>query len=559
MRTGVNDQSSVPSGSGRTPYEHKKEDGSVRILDPASAGFVCPVTKENTDSQGGTNQPLLTLSNLPTIRLTGPVHTGPVSCSELDADPALAGYSTNNSVDSSLIETRCKDPAVAGFKSPDPNNICEGTETIRSGSNPAVAGLDQKTRPKTLREICIRVNSEDENLMIPICINGVLTEAVIDTGAQCTVISERLLQFMQQPLNFAEDIILREAQQNSKMVAKKAEQVSISIGASEYVWDVYVAPLTDNCILGIDFLRSHEGEISLKQNTLTLNDKKIKGRVRFQSPLVEAPVVRRVTLGRKVVVPPNSIIQAKAHLSSPAAGVYMINAPAYSHKGVMIPYSVVEVPAQAEGSCSGKTPVILSFLNYSDHYVYLKKGHIIGNAEEVDTVGPPVQESGIDTMKTDTDVRPLLSTEQSSDNCGELREEASDGEMCSGVRHQLGAVPSSLAQEDIGGVRRVLGVAESSGSDGQGIRPKLGSATSSAKIELPEHVQDLWLRSCKHLNQDQSEQLARVLLEFADQFSKDDLDLGCFAGVDHKIDIGTSNPIRQKMRRTPLGFEDEEK
>ena len=33
-----------------------------------------------------------------------------------------------------------------------------------------------------------------------------------------------------------------------------------------------------------------------------------KGRVRFQSPLTDAPVVRRVTLGRKVVVPPNSVI-----------------------------------------------------------------------------------------------------------------------------------------------------------------------------------------------------------------------------------------------------------
>ena len=171
---------------------------------------------------------------------------------------------------------------------------------------------------------------------------------------------------------------------------KKAEQVSISIGASEYVWDVYVAPLTDNCILGIDFLRSHEGEISLKRNTLTLNDKRIKGRVRFQSPLTDAPVMRRVTLGRKVVIPPNSVIQVKAHLSSAAAGVYMINAPAYSHKGVMIPYSVVEVPVGAEGSLSGKTPVVLSFLNYSDRYVYLKKGHIIGNTEEVDTVGPQV-------------------------------------------------------------------------------------------------------------------------------------------------------------------------
>ena len=62
----------------------------------------------------------------------------------------------------------------------------------------------------------------------------------------------------------------------------------------------------------------------------------------------------------------------------------MINAPAYFHKGVMIPYSVVEVPVGAEGSLSGKTPVVLSFLNYSDRYMYLKKGHIIGNAEEVD-------------------------------------------------------------------------------------------------------------------------------------------------------------------------------
>ena len=109
----------------------------------------------------------------------------------------------------------------------------------------------------------------------------------------------------------------------------------------------------------------------------------------------------------------------------------------------------------------------------------------------------------------------------------------------------------------------MLGVAESFGSDGQGIRPKLDSVTSSAethtKVELPEHVKDLWLQSCKHLNQDQSERLARVLLEFADQFSKDDLDLGCFAGADHKIDIGVSNQIRQKMCRTPAGFEDEEK
>ena len=52
VRTGMNDQSSVLPGYGRTPYEKKRE-GSVRILNPASAGFVCPVTNENKDSQRG--------------------------------------------------------------------------------------------------------------------------------------------------------------------------------------------------------------------------------------------------------------------------------------------------------------------------------------------------------------------------------------------------------------------------------------------------------------------------------------------------------------------------
>ena len=106
----------------------------------------------------------------------------------------------------------------------------------------------------------------------------------------------------------------------------------------------------------------------------------------------------------------------------------------------------------------------------------------------------------MDSTKAVTGVRHLLSTEQSRENCGESGKKASDGEVCSGVRHLLGAVHFPLTQEDIGGVRRVLGVAKSSSSDGQGIRLKLGSATSSAethtKVELPEHVQDLWMASC---------------------------------------------------------------
>jgi hypothetical protein len=37
-----------------------------------------------------------------------------------------------------------------------------------------------------------------------------------------------------------------------------------------------------------------------------------------------------------------------------------------------------------------------------------------------------------------------------------------------------------------------------------------------------------------------------------------DRDLGCFSAVQHEIDTRDSPPIKQRMRRTPLGFEQEE-
>ena len=73
-------------------------------------------------------------------------------------------------------------------------------------------------------------------------------------------------------------------------------------------------------------------------------------------------------------------------------------------------------------------------------------------------------------------------------------------------------------------------------------------------------MQDLFKRSCESLK-DVSKflELKKLLFEFQDVFSKGDLDLGCFKEITHKIELyeGTK-PIKQPMRRVPLGFENEE-
>ena len=78
------------------------------------------------------------------------------------------------------------------------------------------------------------------------------------------------------------------------------------------------------------------------------------------------------------------------------------------------------------------------------------------------------------------------------------------------------------------------------------------------KQTLPEHLQDLFERSCTNITLYQSVKLANLLSEFAFIFSKSDTDLGHFKAVYHRIVTRKDEPIKSRMRRTPLHFEKEE-
>ena len=52
--------------------------------------------------------------------------------------------------------------------------------------------------------------------------------------------------------------------------------------------------------------------------------------------------------------------------------------------------------------------------------------------------------------------------------------------------------------------------------------------------------------------------LAQVLIEFQDVFAANEFDLGNFKDIEHTIDTGDAKPVRQRIRRTPVCFADEE-
>ena len=89
--------------------------------------------------------------------------------------------------------------------------------------------------------------------------------------------------------------------------------------------------------------------------------------------------------------------------------------------------------------------------------------------------------------------------------------------------------------------------------------PKSVSAPiSSIREQIPEYMRDMYDRSVVNLSTVQADAFGKSLLQFTDIFAKHDLDLGCMKGVEHNINTGDHQPIKQKLRHTPLGFEKEE-
>jgi hypothetical protein len=88
---------------------------------------------------------------------------------------------------------------------------------------------------------------------------------------------------------------------------------------------------------------------------------------------------------------------------------------------------------------------------------------------------------------------------------------------------------------------------------------ELMSQKSDKPLVIPEHLQDLYLRSCTKLTESEKHKLTELLIKYQDAFSKSATDIEFTDLVQHKINTGTALPIRQPIRRLPFGKREIEK
>jgi hypothetical protein len=334
-------------------------------------------------------------------------------------------------------------------------------------------------------------------MMVPLQINGTKTGAVVDTAAQITMINPELLAELNIVPDPGSQIKINNAQKGSGMMGQILKGINLTLGSKTYKWDVIVAPITDKCILGLDFLKAHNCSLDLEDNSLRIGNKLVAASLIRNTSGTECRV-SKVVLERRTKIPPNSIKIITGRFTDPADTDFVVQ-PVCTCQGHFMAASLVK-------GGNGQAPLVV--VNDSHHFVTLKRGYHIANAVELDAVIDHLDDATLATLGSLS--IPSLSVRS-----------------------------SSLAPEDENSL-------------------KLKEELTKVSGKLPEHVRDLYNRSVSGLFVWQSIQVAHLLIEFDDVFSKHELDLGHFTEIQHRINTRDAKPIKSRSRRTPLNFRQEE-
>ena len=230
-----------------------------------------------------------------------------------------------------------------------------------------------------------------KTLIIKVKIGDEIIEAIVDSGAQVSVISRDLVEKLKKEIKLSDFITLKGAERQSNFQARITDGVKVEIGKIKTKWKFIAANISDNIILGMDFLDEHKAVIDLSNYSIKLNQESIPISCIITENGQEVNIYR-INLQKRTVVPPNSAILTPVQANRELKKDLVIQ-PSLNLKGLLSPNLLLP--------CEEKAQILLK--NTTDHFINLKKDQEYGVGIEVDTVleDPSVPEVCINEIKMD--------------------------------------------------------------------------------------------------------------------------------------------------------------
>ncbi|ELU16571.1 hypothetical protein CAPTEDRAFT_206242 [Capitella teleta] len=187
-----------------------------------------------------------------------------------------------------------------------------GRETDTSHSGGAAYDSTNPTGwPPTSAEHAIREvelhSTTGATILVDVEVGSGMIQAVVDTACQITVFSVTAWRNLCPSPSLEEEIILKGAAVLGRMKANMARDIQLRLGGQSYFWDCCVAPISDDLILGLDFLHAQGAVVDLPHACLSLRQVSVPIKIvaNGSSPSISTEFV----LYRTAVIPPFSMLR----------------------------------------------------------------------------------------------------------------------------------------------------------------------------------------------------------------------------------------------------------
>ena len=146
-------------------------------------------------------------------------------------------------------------------------------------------------------------------MIVPLKLNGHDVPTVVNCGAQCTVISEEFYSSLKILPKATERVVLNTAEEDSGFVGKFIPKATLTFGNVNFSLSLYVGPISDSLLLGLNFLLPTEVVIDLGKHMLTIKDNhghEHTSTATIVSNAEQEHKVCRVMIDKHTVIPPKS-------------------------------------------------------------------------------------------------------------------------------------------------------------------------------------------------------------------------------------------------------------
>ena len=167
----------------------------------------------------------------------------------------------------------------------------------RSGTSSNIQGKGSISMEKDVK--IRRIHSSGE-IVTEVLINGQSLEAVVDTAADISIISKKVFEDRWEDVGLLpEKMELKSAGEGQSFIAYRTEPVQIELGEANLVRSLWVAPINDPMLLGLDILKEVRATIDIGTGEVKCKARKV--RKKYQEK-----VHGKMLLSEAVTIPPES-------------------------------------------------------------------------------------------------------------------------------------------------------------------------------------------------------------------------------------------------------------